>query len=316
MEPKLTIFELATHLKLQVLAGKEGLTREITSEMIDKPGIELMGFFDYFSPHRILLIGSKENAFLKTFSIEDQIKKINDLFKLNPPALCFSKNVKVEPYFLTIANSYNIPVLQSLLESVPLTSVMYSFLHEKLSKSLVVHGVLLSIHGIGVLLIGKSGIGKSEVALELIKRGHILVSDDRVDLYELSIGNIVGKTTELLKGLIEVRGVGIIDIVRMFGATSYIESGSVNLVICLETLQPTKVYDRMGLEEDTMVYFNTSLPKITIPVSSGRSIANLIETAALNQKLKDMGYNAAKVLMDNIEKNILEKTNKGKKENE
>ncbi|MDR2867822.1 MAG: HPr(Ser) kinase/phosphatase [Acholeplasmatales bacterium] len=307
MEKNILVKELHSDLKLDILSGKKGVDRLILSEMVDRPGLELFGYFDYFSDHRVLLIGSKEYSFLKTFPKEDVLIKMEDLLKKEPPVIVFSKNVDVPKKFLELSNKYNIPFLKSNIDSTPLTSLLHTYLHKRLAPIQAYHGVLVNIQGVGVLITGPSGIGKSEVALELIKRGHTLVSDDRIDLIEESYGNIIGTTPKLLKGLIEVRGVGIIDVVRMFGTSAYTVSHKVDLVVVLEAMQKDKKYDRIGLLKEYEQIFNTQIPKITIPVSSGRSIASLVETAALNQKLKNLGYNAGEDLVRNVEEEIKKK---------
>jgi HPr kinase/phosphorylase len=307
VEKNILVKELHIDLKLDILAGKKGLDRLIISEMIDRPGLELFGYFDYFSNRRVLLIGSKEYSFLKTFPKEDILTKMENLLKKDPPVIVFSKNVDVPKKFLDLSNKYGIPFLKSNIDSTPLTSLLHTYLHKRLAPIIAYHGVLVNIQGVGVMITGPSGIGKSEVALELIKRGHTLISDDRIDLIEESYGNVIGTTPKLLKGLIEVRGVGIIDVVRMFGTSAYIDSHKVDLVVILEPMQKDKKYDRIGLLKEYEQIFNTFIPRITIPVSSGRSIASLVETAALNQKLKNLGFNAGEDLVRNVEEEIKRK---------
>jgi HPr kinase/phosphorylase len=307
MDKSILVKELHKDLKLDILAGKKGIERPIISEMIDRPGLELFGYFDYFSNRRVLLIGSKEYSFLKTYPKEEILIKMENLLKKEPPAIVFSKNVEVPKAFLELSNKYNIPFLKSNIDSTPLTTLLHTYLHKRLAPLMAYHGVLVNIQGIGVMITGPSGIGKSEVALELIKRGHTLVSDDRIDLIEESFGNVIGTTPKLLKGLIEVRGVGIIDVVRMFGTSAYTDSHKVDLVVVLEPMQKDKKYDRIGLLKEYEQIFNTFIPKITIPVSSGRSIASLVETAALNQKLKNLGFNAGEDLVRNVEEEIKKK---------
>jgi len=306
-----TVKELYEDLKLIVLSCRNNLdNKKIYSEMIDRPGIEFLGFFNYFSDRRLLLIGSKEYAFLSAFSESEQLDKLSELLRNNPPAVVFSKNVDVPKAYLEISKKHLVPFLQSDLESTPLIGLLNTYLHRHLTSVVTYHGVLVDIHGVGAMITGPSGIGKSEIALELIKRGHTLVSDDRIDLKEISYGNVIGTTPKLLRGLIEVRGVGIIDVVRMFGSASYKDETKLDLIIVLEPMQKNKNYDRMGLTVEHEKIFNSFIPKITVPVSPGRSIASLVETAAMNQKLKNLGYNAAEDLVKNLEKEIKKKGDK------
>jgi len=203
-------------------------------------------------------------------------------------------NVDIEELFMEFGNQYNVAILKSKTRTTPLSSTLYAYLHSKLAPRTSVHGVLVDIHGMGTLITGKSGIGKSETALELIKRGHILVSDDRVD--------IIGAAPKILERYIEIRGIGIVDVVQMFGAGAYRENKKIRLVVELEHWKKGKQYDRLGIETDSVKYFNTELAKITIPILPGRNVATLVESAAMNQKLKYLGYNAAQELTDEVAK--------------
>jgi HPr kinase/phosphorylase len=316
MEKKILVEELVHDIKFRVIAGETGLKHAITSEMVDHPSLELTGFFDYFTQNRIYLIGSKEQAFLRNYPLNEQTKRMETLIQRLPAVIAYSKNVDPSDAVIALANHYQVPVIKSNIETTPLSSMIHTYLHEKLARSVSVHGVLVSINGMGVLLLGSSGIGKSEVAVELIKKGHILISDDRVNIHEVAVGHVVGETPKLLRGLVEVRGIGVVDVVRMFGASSYKDSSSINLVCELEVWTKEKAYNRVGLETEYITYFNTSIPKVMIPVSPGRSAASLVETAALNQKLKDLGFNAADDLAQNLEKEIELKRLKSEQKNE
>jgi HPr kinase/phosphorylase len=230
---------------------------------------------------------------------------VKGLFNLKPPAIIFPVNPEVEKVldlFKRFGDEYNVPILRSNLNTTPLNSMLYVYLHKELSETISVHGVLMDIHGMGCLIIGGSGIGKSETALELIKRGHILVSDDLVDIYESSAGSLIGTAPRILKRYLEIRGIGIVDVISMFGSGAYRERKRIHMVVELEYWQKDKEYDRLGIESDTMKYFNTEIPKITIPVLPGRNIATLVESAAMNEKLKEMGYNAAVTFTQNVSK--------------
>ena len=292
--------KLVEALELKVLAGNEGLNGNLTAEMLSRLGVELAGYLDYFDPLRIILIGSKENSFLNKLPHDLRIERLEKIFMQKPPGFVFSVNVEVSQEFIDLGNKYNVPILKSNYRTTPLNSKIYSYLHEALSPRISVHGVLLDVYGLGVLITGKSGIGKSEVALELIKRGHILISDDRVDIFEVAQGVIVGQAPKILERYIEIRGIGIVDVVWMFGAGSYRENKKIRLIIELEQWNQQTVYDRLGLDNKTERIFSTDIPKITIPVLPGRTVATLVESAAMNQKLKYFGYNAAEVLTKEV----------------
>jgi HPr kinase/phosphorylase len=291
---KLKIKHVIVDLNLDLLNNNpKTLNREIKSEMLSRPGVELAGFLDFFDPERLILIGSKESHFMKLLPYDIMRDRVEDMFRKSPPGVIFSTNVEVEDMFLELGNMYHVAILKSHSRTTPLSGSLYQYLHSKLAPRTSLHGVLLDIHGMGTLITGKSGIGKSETALELIKRGHILVSDDRVDIFEAAPGVLVGSAPKILEKFIEIRGIGIVDVVSMFGAGAYRENKKIRLVIELEHWKKGKQYDRLGIETETTKIFNTELAKITIPVLPGRNVATLVESAAMNQKLKYLGYNAA-----------------------
>src|SRR5690554_143388 len=298
----LTVEKIMKDRNLEILAGHDGIKNEVNVTMISRPGVEIAGFLDFFEPERLILIGSKENSFLNLLDVKVQKERLEPIFKLQPPAFIFSVNVVISDIFIELGNKYQVPILKSDLRTTVLSSQLYSYLHSKLAPRKSLHGVLLDIHGLGTLIVGKSGIGKSETALELIKRGHILISDDRVDVFEAAPGVVIGSAPKILERFIEIRGIGIVDVVQMFGAACYRENKKIRLIVELELWQENKVYDRLGIETEKVKIFDTEIHKLTIPVLPGRNVATLVESAALNQKLKYLGYDAAKVLTENVAK--------------
>ena len=298
----LKIKHLIKDLNLVLLNDSKTLENEIKSEMLSRPGVELAGFLDFFDADRLILIGSKEAHFMQLLPQLIQIERIEDIFKKNPPGVIFSVNVEVEQTLIDLGNRYGVAIIKSNSRTTPLSGSLYQYLHSKLAPRTSLHGVLLDIHGMGTLITGKSGIGKSETALELIKRGHILISDDRVDIFEAAPGVLVGSAPKILERYIEVRGIGIVDVVHMFGAGAYRENKKIRLVVELEHWKKGKVYDRLGIETEMIKIFNTEIAKITIPVLPGRNVATLVESAAMNQKLKYLGYNAALALTQAVAK--------------
>lgn len=298
----ISVKKLVSDCELSVLAGEKGLVRKIVDANVTRPGLEFAGFFEFFEPKRILLMGSKEASFLNTIDEEVAMARISKIFEMNPPCLICSLNVEVPSFLIELGNKYDLPILKSELRTTAISSKLYNYLQEKLAPVQTVHGVLMDINGMGTLIMGKSGIGKSETAMELIKRGHQLISDDRVDMIEKEPGNVVGKAPKVLSHYIELRGIGIVDVVNLFGAGAFRESKRVRLVVELENWEAGKYYDRLGIETQTMRFFNTDIHKVVIPVLPGRNLALLVESAALNEKLKYFGINSALEFTNSINK--------------
>ena len=302
MERKVTIKELVNALEFKILAGEKGLENIINEVEIRFPWLEFAGILNYFESTKINLVSSKEATYLKEIGEELSKERVEIFFQQKPSGVVFSRNVIVPEYFIELGNQYNVPILKSELRTTSLNSKMFGYLCSKLSPKQSVHGVLLDINGMGTLIVGKSGIGKSETALELVKRGHQLIADDRVEIYEKEVGVLIGEAPEVIAQYLEVRGVGIVNVMHMFGAGAYRENKKIRLVIELEQWDQNKVYDRLGLNPETITYFNTELPKIVIPILPGRNNAVLVEAAAMNQKLKYLGLDGAKTLTERIGK--------------
>ena len=298
---KILVSKIAKENGLELLAGEAGLNATVSIDEISRPGLEFTGFFKYFDPSRLVLIGSKDAAFLDTLDKETILKNVEEIFKKKPPIIVFSKNVIINPIFLEMAEKYGVAVFKSTLRTTQTSSKLYTYLQDNLAERISVHGTLMDINGMGTLIIGKSGIGKSETALDLIKRGHQLIADDLVEVFEHEPGNLLGEAPEVLKRYIEIRGIGIVDVVAMFGAAAYRPRKSVKVVIELETWDDKKNYDRLGLENYTSKYFNTEIPRKVIPVLPGRNVALLVESAAMNEKLKLLGHDTSMEFIDKID---------------
>ena len=292
---------LAKENNLELLAGKEGLKASIDEDEISRPGLEFTGFFEFFDNKRLVLIGTKDATFLDTLPENIIRKNVEELFKHNPPCFVFSGRVKVNPIFYEMAEKYKIAIFRSPLRTTQTSSKLYSYLQDKLAERLSIHGTLMDINGMGTLIIGKSGIGKSETALDLIKRGHQLIADDLVEIIEKEPGNLIGTSPKLLQRYMEIRGIGIVDVVTMFGASSYRQRKNIRLVVELQAWDGQKVYDRLGLEQQKIKYFNTEISKVDIPVLPGRTVSLLVESAAMNEKLKLLGHNSAKEFVKQID---------------
>ena len=303
MKETVTVKDLMEAMKLELLAGEGGLEKQITSDMISRPGLEFAGFYDYFDNKRMLLVGSKDATFLHKQGEEAIRRNLDYIFGHNIPCVVFSKNVIINPIFYEMGNKYNTAILRMDLPTTASSSKLYVYLQDKLAERISVHGTLMDIGGMGTLIIGKSGIGKSETAHDLIKRGHQLVADDLVEIMEREPGNLIGTSPNVLKRYMEIRGIGIVDVISMFGAASFRDKKMIRLVVELEAWNQDKYYDRLGIDEQKAKYFNTEIPKVTIPVMPGRNVALLVESAAMNEKLKYLGTNAAREFVEKINQN-------------
>ncbi|MCK4551712.1 MAG: HPr(Ser) kinase/phosphatase [Tenericutes bacterium] len=303
----ITISEVIKGLKLEVVAGRAGTSRKVSNPALSKPGLEFAGMFDYYEHDRIQIIGSKEGTFFHWLSKEDQKNRTKMLFEKNPPAFVFSKNVNVPQIFIDFAEKYEIPVLKSTYVTTALFSELYAFLQARLAERTSKHGVLMDINGVGVLITGKSGLGKSEVALELIRRGYILVADDIVEVYQLEKGVIIGEAPKMLRKYLEIRGVGIVNVVYLFGVKAFRENKKISLIVELEKWDDDSEFDRLGINDEYTKIFDTNISKASIPITEARNTATLVEAAAYDFKSKELGYHSGhefnNLLNDEIEKN-------------
>jgi HPr kinase/phosphorylase len=293
MQASITVKQVIEGLRLEILAGAEGVHRIVKNPSLSKPGLELAGMFDFYEHDRIQIIGSKESAFFHWLNESDQQIRVRMLFEKEPPAFIFSKNVVVPEIFLQLASEFHIPVLKSTYRTTSLFSELFSFLQAKLAERTTLHGVLLDINGVGVVITGKSGVGKSEVALELVRRGYMLVADDIVEIYEVEKGILIGEAPELLKKFLEIRGIGIVNVVYLFGVRAYRESKRISMIVNLEKWDDNQDYNRLGLTEEKRMIFDTEVVYLNIPITEARNTATLVEAAANDFKSKRLGYNSA-----------------------
>ena len=308
---KVTVKDVVQNLKMQILFGEEYLSNEVTKSMTSRPGVEIYSdYFEFYEANRIQVIGTKElNLF---FMISDEEKKIrvDKLFSALPPAFIFTGNVKEIPnVFFESAKKYNIPLLKTKLRTTALIGKIGTYLNEQLAEKKTIHGVMLDIHGVGVLLKGKSFVGKSETALELIKRGHTLISDDSVELIRKEDGEVLASSLPLTERLMEIRGLGIVDVVDLFGVKAYRAKKRVMLVVELVRYQEGMKIDRLGITQETDTLFDIEIPKVTIYVMPGRNLATLVEVAAMNWKLKSFGRDAAKEFIEKLDNAVGKKDN-------
>jgi HPr kinase/phosphorylase len=289
--------KFAYDLHLETVYTGRGVVT-LASMSVERPGLQLAGgFFDYFDPRRILVLGLAEYEYLRTFSAEERKNKVGSLFMHGEiPCIILSRDLPALPELVETAKKYACPVFRSPKMTTDLMSDLYIYLNRLLAPSVSEHGVLMEVFGVGILLTGKSGVGKSETAMELIKRGHRLIADDNVIIKEIA-NELYGTAPEIIRYFMELRGIGIINVKSMYGSGSVLDEKTIQLVIQLENWQQGKEYDRIGDEMSSTEYLGIKIPKLTIPVSPGRNLAIIIEVAARNFRLKSMGYDASEELI-------------------
>lgn len=297
---KVTANDLLDEFQFTLLSGEEGLFRPITTSDISRPGIEMAGFFNYYPADHLQVLGRTELFFFEQLNKEDKLERMLKLCTYDTPGIVISNDLHVPEELLIASEEKGVPVLQSPLTTTRLISRLTNYLESRLAPTTAVHGVLVDIYGIGVLITGASGVGKSETALDLVRRGHRLVADDSVEIRQEHESLLIGRAPELIQHLLEIRGLGIINVMTLFGAGAIRPFKRLSFCIHLELWDSKKAYDRLGLDEDTMKILNTEIPKITVPVRPGRNLAVIIEVAAMNFRLKRLGYNAAQQFSDRL----------------
>lgn len=265
---------------------------------LNRPGLQLSGFYDYFDKDRIQIIGKNEDSFLKTFV--DAETRIERLMSQKPPAVIITRGLGVSEHMLHTAEKYGVPVLRTQDGTSSFMAALIALLNVELAPRITRHGVLVEVYGEGMLIVGESGVGKSETAIELINRGHRLIADDAVEIRRVSNKTLVGTPPENIRHFIELRGIGIINARRIFGMGAVKQSEKIDMVINLEVWNKDKVYDRMGLDNEEAEILGIKVPQVTVPVRPGRNLAIILEVAAMNNRQKKMGYNAAKELLKRL----------------
>ena len=296
--------ELVERLKMAVVnRGADYETALVGIKDVNRPGLQLAGYFDYFDERRLQVIGMAETKMLESMTSEQRSESFAKLFSYNIPALVVSRDLDIYPECLTMARKYQRTLLHTAETTVDFTTKVIELLTQLMAPTITRHGVLLDIYGEGVLITGDSGIGKSETAIELVKRGHRLVADDAVDIRLVS-DRLLGKAPELIRHYIELRGIGVIDLQQLFGMSAVKLESQIDLVVELERWQEDKFYDRFGLDEQTVDILGIKLPIVTIPVQPGRNLAVIVEVAAMNNRAKKYGFNAAAKLAEELERHV------------
>ena len=304
MPESVTVADLVRVNRLDVYSGQDDLDRQITTSDISRPGLELTGYFNYYPAKRVQLLGITETSFAKGTSHKKLLDVMHKMCQPETPAFVISTQLDPPEELKQCAEEAHIPILGTKLTTSRVLSNMTNFLEGKLAERQSVHGVLVDIYGVGVMITGDSGVGKSETALELVKRGHRLIADDRVEVYQQDEQTLVGAAPAILSHLLEIRGIGIIDVMNLFGAGAVRSETDIDLIVHLELWHDDNHSDRLGNNTESQRFFDVVVPKITIPVKTGRNLAIIIEAAAMNFRARSMGYDATKVFDENLNRLI------------
>lgn len=303
--------KLVEDFQLIALHKAEDFDRiHITVDDVSRPGLQLAGFFDHFEPMRLQVLGNVETSYLQKLSSEQRAIIFDHLFSYKIPALVISRNLEPLPECLEMARKHDITVLRSQDATSSIVSSLISSLKAYLAPRITRHGVLVEIYGEGILIFGDSGIGKSEAAVELVKRGHRLVADDAVEIKQISPTQLVGGAPDVLRHYIELRGIGVINVAKLFGMGAVKDSSNIDLIINIVPWQDGEIYDRLGLESQYADILGVKIPSITVPVTPGRNLAVIFEVAAMNNRQKRMGYNAAVEFTEQLSK-FFQQSNEG-----
>ncbi len=296
-----TLEKFVNQLHLEVLSVPCALSEiKITSLEVNRPGLLLAGHLEYFDPSRIQIIGRMEMSYLDNLPYEEKVSRIENLFSHNIPAVVITRNMLISSQIVELAKKHNIPLLRSTEATSSFMAAAITNLNAELAKRVTRHGVLVEVYGEGVLIMGDSGVGKSEAAIELVKRGHRLIADDAVEIRRISDRVLLGQSPSNIQHFIELRGVGIINIARAYGSGAVKESQEIDMIIMLENWDPEKSYSTIGLHDEYVDLLGNKVVKTIIPVRPGRNLSIIIETAALNNRQKKMGYNPTKELFEKL----------------
>lgn len=272
----------------------------ISETDINRPGLQLMGFYEYFNHERIQIVGKMEFAYLSSIDEATRRERLDKLFSMKIPALIITRELPCFPEMIELAEVHKMPLLRCKESTSSFMASLIAFLNLNLAPRITRHGVLIEVYGEGMLILGESGVGKSETAIELVKRGHRLVADDAVEIRKVSNISLVGTSPDNIRHFLELRGIGIINARRLFGMGAVKVTEKIDMIVELEPWDSEKIYDRMGVDNELVSILGVSVPSLTIPVKPGRNLAVILEVAAMNNRQKKMGYNAAQELLDNL----------------
>ena len=297
--------ELVKDFKLDIAyAAPDYESIRLTVEDVARPGLQLAGYFDYFEPMRLQILGNLEVSYILKKTPQERAAIFDQFFSYKPPALVIARNFPVDEQCLEMAKKHGITILRSGEATASLASSLITYLRSALAPRITRHGVLVEVYGEGLLLIGDSGVGKSETALELLKRGHRLIADDGVEIRKVSDTSLIGTAPELIRNYIELRGIGIINVAKLFGMGAVRTENEINLVVNIVPWNTQEAYDRLGLEDQYMEILGVKIPMNTIPVTAGRNLAVILEVAAMNNRQRKLGYNAAQEFSEQIDRHF------------
>lgn len=302
---------LVEHLHLEIaFQSTDYESVRLTVEDLSRPGLQLAGYLEHFEPLRLQVMGNAEVSYLSGLSKEDRLDSYDRIFAYKFPAMLVARNLPVDEECLQMAVKHNITVLRSQEATGKVINGVISFLREALAPSITRHGVLIEVYGEGLLLIGESGIGKSEAAVELLKRGHRLIADDAVDIRKVSEDSLVGTAPKLIRNYVELRGIGIINVAKLFGMGAVRGENTIDLVVNIVPWNTQEEYDRLGLEDQYMEILGVRIPMNTIPITPGRNLAVILEVAAMNNRQRKLGYNPALEFTQQIDRHFEETAGK------
>ncbi len=309
-EFKISLNKIIEQFKLEMVYESGTIDKVyISSSDLNRPGLQMVGFFDYFDSSRIQVLGKVECTYLEQFKSEQRAEMLDRFFSHEFPAIIITRDIRALPELLAAAEKYDRTVLRTEMETSSFMSALISYLNVEIAPRRTRHGVLVEVYGEGILIMGESGVGKSETAIELLKRGHRLVADDAVEIKRVSEKTLVGTSPDVIRHFVELRGIGIVDIKEIFGMGAVKNTESIDMIIHLEPWVEGKQYDRLGMVDEYTNIMGINIPSITIPVKLGRNLAVIVEVAAMNNRQKKMGYNAAvelnNRLMREMEKNMM-----------
>lgn len=297
----ITVKDVQERFGLMVSVGEENIQKRVTTSDISRPGLEMAGFFDFYNAERIQILGKTELYFFAGLSEAERKDRMDRLCSAKTPAFIVAHGVEVPEELKVAVGRMQIPVLQTETPTTKFAGMLTNYLEGRLAPMVAVHGVLVDVYGVGILITGKSGVGKSETALELVKRGHRLVADDLVEIREVSKNLLIGNAPKLLEHMLEIRGVGIIDMMTLFGAGSVKIDKRISIVIDLEIWDPEKTYDRLGMVDEKIKIMDSEVIKMKVPVLPGRNLSVIIEVAAMNHRMKRLGVNAAEQFSERLD---------------
>jgi len=310
-----TLKEIIDDFQLEIISGHNRIYDiKIIISDINRPGLQLTGYMENFGENRIQIVGMVETSFISNMTSEERYSKLEDYFKLGFPCVVVARGLDVFDEMIEISNKYQVPILRTNDITSNFVSGIIKYLNVQLAPRIVKHGVMVEVYGEGILILGESGVGKSETAMELVKRGHRLIADDVVEIRKVSDTTLLGTAPDIIRHFVEIRGIGILDVKNLYGMGSVKVQETVNLIIHLEIWDKNKSYDRLGLDEEYTDILGIRIPSLTIPVRPGRNLAIIVELAAMNNRQKSMGYNAAKLLNERINSRMMGEINKRKKE--